>query len=198
MEGTAGLARRNRRVAIACVSFLGLMFALAYAAVPLYSLFCRLTGFAGTPLIAKALPVPGEAVGDHKITVRFDANIGPGLPWKFEPVSAPVRLKLGEPYVATFRATSLSDHDSVGTASYNVAPQQSGGFFAKVECFCFTEQKLKAHESAELSVSFYVDPDLAADPYLKTLDTITLSYTFFPARPPARQSAAAAAATVSQ
>lgn len=177
-----GLGKRNRRVAYACLGFLATMFGLAYAAVPLYSWFCRTTGFAGTPLIASAPPAAKDIDKSKTITVRFDANTNSALPWKFEPVSAPAHIHLGEPYLATFRATNLSDRATVGTAAFNVTPQQVGGFFVKTECFCFTEQKLGPRESEELTVSFYVEPDLAADANLGSLDTITLSYTFFPAR----------------
>lgn len=186
------MARRHSRVAIACVAFFCSMFALAYAAVPLYNWFCRATGLGGTPQIARSAPTGSEIPLSREITVRFDANLGPGLPWRFEAVTKPVRLRIGEPFIATYRATSLSDHETVGTAAYNVTPQQSGGYFFKVECFCFTEQRLAPRQSAELSVSFYVDPDLVKDSNLDSLDTITLSYTFFPARQPVRSSAVSA------
>ena len=185
----ADLARQHRRVALACTLFLATMFGLAYAAVPLYELFCRATGLGGTPQIAATLPASGKADLSRDITMRFDANIGPGLPWRFEAVTTPTILRVGEPFLATYRATNLSARDTVGTASYNVTPPQSGAFFFKVECFCFTEQKLGPYESAELTVSFYVDPELAGDINLTSLDTITLSYTFFPARQPVRSSA---------
>lgn len=186
-QGSDKLAQGNRRVALACVLFFLSMFGLAFAAVPLYSWFCRVTGFAGTPQIANV--APGAGSGERLITVRFDANIGAGLPWRFEAISPPVTFRLGEPFLATYRATNLSDRETTGTAAFNVTPQQSGGYFAKVECFCFTEQHLKAGESQDLTVSFFVDPELAADANLGHLDTITLSYTFFPVRQPARTSA---------
>jgi len=183
------LVRQHRRVALICTLFLASMFGLAYAAVPLYDLFCRATGLGGTPQIAATLPSSGKAGVLRDITMRFDANVASGLPWRFEAVTTPTVLRVGEPFLATYRATNLSAGDTVGTASYNVAPPQSGAFFFKVECFCFTEQKLGPYESAELTVSFYVDPELAGDINLASLDTITLSYTFFPARQPVRSSA---------
>lgn len=180
---TSRTGRGNRVVAFACAAFLGAMFGAAYAAVPFYTWFCRATGFGGTTQVGTGV---GIARSERMITVRFDANVAPDLPWRFEPTVTAMRVHLGEPAVATYRAVNLSQRPTTGTASYNVTPQSTGVYFDKVQCFCFTEQSLKGGESAELGVSFYVDPAMLDDHDTADIDTITLSYTFFPTRTPAR------------
>jgi cytochrome c oxidase assembly protein subunit 11 len=178
-SGRNGLARRNRRVA--GVVFLGVaaMVGLAYASVPLYELFCKVTGFAGTPQGASA--APGRVL-DRSVTVRFDANRDGNLPWKFEPLQREVTAKLGEEKLVFYRATNLSQRPIVGTATYNVTPDIAGPWFNKIQCFCFTEQLLMPGESVEMPVTFFVDPDMAKDRKYDKVTTITLSYTFFEAR----------------
>jgi cytochrome c oxidase assembly protein subunit 11 len=178
-SGRNGLARRNRRVA--GVVFLGVaaMVGLAYASVPLYELFCKVTGFAGTPQVASA--APGRVL-DRSVTVRFDANRDGNLPWKFEPLQREVTAKLGEEKLVFYRATNLSQRPIVGTATYNVTPDIAGPWFNKIQCFCFTEQLLMPGESVEMPVTFFVDPDMAKDRKYDKVTTITLSYTFFEAR----------------
>ncbi len=177
------LASRHRRVAFACVAFFMTMFGAAFAAVPLYDWFCRVTGLGGTTQVAIRAP---DTVLDREVTVRFDANVAPGLSWRFEPVEPVMRVRLGEPRVAIYRVTSFAARETVGTASYNVTPLQTGVFFHKIQCFCFTEQFLRPGETQDFAVSFFVDPDLDKDRGLASLDTITLSYTFFPTRNPSR------------
>ena len=184
--------RRDVTVALACGACVGLMLGAAYAAVPLYDLFCRVTGFGGTPQIAEAAP---GTVLDRKITVRFDANIAGGLPWRFVPEVNSIDVKLGEVVTVYYDVVNWSARPTGATAAYNVTPPQSGGYFTKLNCFCFTEQHLKPGEKRQMAVVFYVDPSLASDSDLSDLNTITLSYTFYPVREP-QAGLAATAATV--
>jgi cytochrome c oxidase assembly protein subunit 11 len=177
------LAYRHRTVALACAVFVVAMVGAAYAFVPLYNWFCRTTGFGGTPLVATVAPSAPIA---RKITVRFDANVAPGLAWTFAPEQREVELNVGETMLVHYVATSHSDRETVGSASYNVSPPEAGGFFNKLQCFCYTEQRLSAGERLEMPVVFFVDPALDANPEFKSLHTITLSYTFFPVQKPAK------------
>ncbi|MGZ8322452.1 MAG: cytochrome c oxidase assembly protein [Rhodoplanes sp.] len=171
--------RRDVAVALACGAFVGLMVGAAYAAVPLYNWFCQVTGFGGTPQIASG--APGEVL-DRKITVRFDANIDRGLPWRFEPEVASIDVRLGEVVTVYYTVVNRSARATVGMAGYNVTPPQTGGYFTKINCFCFTEQRFAPGEKREMAVVFYVDPALAVDSEHDQLSTITLSYTFYPLR----------------
>ncbi len=152
---------RNLIVAGICGGVVGVMVALSYAAVPLYNWFCRTTGFAGTTQVASAAPTQQL---DRRITVRFDANVASGLPWRFEPEVRAVDLRLGEVATMIYHVTNLSARETVGAAGYNVAPLTIGAYFQKINCFCFTEQRLKAGERQDMTVVFYVDPALAKDP----------------------------------
>ena len=171
MQGQA-----NRRTAIAAASGAVLMICAAYAAVPLYDLFCRVTGFGGTPQVAEAAP---GATGNRTITVRFDASLNRAMPWKFEAPEQAVTLPVGESGLAFYRAENLAAHDVVGTATYNVAPDKAGYYFSKIDCFCFTEQVLRPGEAVDMPVSFFIDPEILEDPEMDDVKTITLSYTFF-------------------
>ena len=172
--------RGNRKVALifSCVA-LG-MLGMSYAAVPLYQIFCQVTGYGGTTQRAAAAPT---TVLDRTITVRFDANVS-GLPWKFEPVVRRMDVRIGENSLAFYRATNISAKPSTGTASFNVTPEITGGFFNKLACFCFTEQTLAPGESIDMPVSFFVDPTLVDDKDATKVSEITLSYTFYPAAKP--------------
>ena len=152
------------------------MVGLAFASVPLYRMFCQVTGFDGTPL--RAEDAPGAVAG--QIGVRFDANIDPALPWRFEPVQETVRIHPGERTTIYYRATNLTARTTTGRAIFNVTPVQSGPFFSKIECFCFTEQTLKPGESVKMPVVFFVDPRIRDDEATRDIDEITLSYTFYP------------------
>ena len=190
MTGTAPArpdARRNRVAVAACAGVVAVMLGAAFAAVPLYSLFCRVTGYDGTTQRAAAAPA---AAIDRDVTVRFDANVAPGLSWRFRPLSGPITLKAGEVATATFEAVNLSAAETVGTSTFNVTPDETGAYFNKLQCFCFTEQKLGPGERVEMPVTFFVDPKIDQDPDLKGVHTITLSYTFFPARRAGRNVAA--------
>jgi len=180
-------AQRNTRVAVTCALFAVGMVGLAYASVPLYRLFCQMTGFAGTTQRAER---PSTEVLDRVITVRFDANVGPGLSWDFQPVVTTMDVRIGENALAFYRATNRSNQPLVGSATFNVTPDQVGAFFNKIECFCFTEQRLEPGESVEMPVSFFVDPAIMKDLDGAKVRNITLSYTFFPVdKPKAAKSA---------
>jgi cytochrome c oxidase assembly protein subunit 11 len=181
---------RNLYVAAACGAFVALMVGAAYASVPFYNWFCRATGFGGTPSIATS--APGTTLG-RKMTVRFDANIAGGLPWKFEAEQSSVEVRLGEVVTVNYRVTNESARETVGNAAYNVTPLTVGSHFTKINCFCFTEQRMAPAETREMPVVFYIDPALAQDSEQDGLDTITLSYTFYPVRQPATPVADAAA-----
>jgi cytochrome c oxidase assembly protein subunit 11 len=182
--------RRDRAVAGACAAFVALMVGAAYAAVPLYDWFCRTTGFGGRPQVAVAGPA---GMLDRKVTVRFDANIGGGLPWKFEPEQTSVEARLGEVVTVLYHVTNQAARETVGQAAYNVTPLAIGVYFQKINCFCFTDQRLKPGEKREMPVVFYLDPALAQDAEQDALNTITLSYTFYAVREPARPVASGAA-----
>jgi len=147
--------------------------------VPLYNWFCRATGFNGTTQVASA---PPGTVLDRKVTVRFDANIGGGLPWKFAPERTSIEVRLGEVVTVDYVIASESKRETTGVAAYNVTPLNLGAHFRKINCFCFTDQTLKAGEKREMAVVFYVDPELAKDPDGADVNTITLSYTFYAQR----------------
>jgi len=170
---------RNARTAWRLVAVVGGMLGLAYAAVPLYEAFCKATGFGGTPLIAQE----GERrVIDRTVEVRFDSNVDPNLAWRFEPVEREVKVRLGEEKLAFFRATNLSQRPIAGTATYNVTPERTAGWFNKVQCFCFTEQLLKPGQSVDMPVLFFVDADMNKDRRYDDVRAITLSYTVFEAK----------------
>lgn len=169
---------RNTRILVGCLALVATMVGLSYAAVPLYRVFCQLTGFDGTPLRAAA--APGASTG-RKITVRFDANISQNLPWEFRPADA-VTVETGEQGVVNYHAKSVSNVKTAGMASFNVTPEKAAPYFNKVHCFCFNRQELKPHEAVDMGVSFFVDPKISEDPTLNDIDTITLSYTFYVAK----------------
>ena len=180
--------RRNAATAAAALGIVVIMGGLAYASVPLYRWFCQVTGFGGTTQVAEAAP---EELHERSVTVRFNADVNSALPWRFQPVERSVRVRLGEERLAFYRAKNLGDRPVTGTATFNVTPAKAGPYFAKLDCFCFTEQTLAAGRSVDMPVSFYVDPELAGDRNLDDVTTITLSYTFFaaPGEPEPRDSA---------
>ncbi len=170
--------RSNLRVAVVCGSVAIGMVGMAYASVPLYKLFCQITGFGGTTQIAEG---PSSVILDREINIAFDANTNRGLDWKFVPVQRKITLKIGEQGMAYYRATNTSNRTITGTSVFNVTPPLAGKYFNKVACFCFTEQTLKPGESVDMPVTFFVDPELVNDKDLKKVTTITLSYTFYEA-----------------
>ena len=179
--GTAAAGAGNGRVALLCAALVAGMVGLAYASVPLYRMFCQATGFGGTTMRATK---PASEVLDRTITVRFDGNVGPGLNWEFAAVEPVKVVRLGESAMGVYRVTNRSDRAVVGTATFNVTPDQAGGFFNKLECFCFTEQRLEPGQTVDMPVSFFVDPAMAKDTDGAHIRYITLSYTFYPVDKP--------------
>ncbi|WP_428029171.1 cytochrome c oxidase assembly protein [Ancylobacter sp.] len=174
-------SRSHRVVALSCAAFVATMVGAAYAAVPLYQMFCQVTGFGGATRVAGAAPT---APLERTVEVRFDANISPGLDWSFEPEARSVTVRVGETKLAFYRAHNRSSQPVTASATYNVTPAQSGYHFAKMQCFCFTDQTLQPGETLDMPVVFFVDPAFAEDPEMKGVKTITLSYTFFPKATP--------------
>jgi cytochrome c oxidase assembly protein subunit 11 len=172
----------NVRVGLRAALFALAMLGLAFASVPLYRIFCQVTGFDGTTQRAEA--APGAVAGE--VGVRFDANIAPALPWKFEPERETVRIHPGERTTIYYAAQNYTARATTGQAVFNVSPAQAGQYFSKIECFCFTEQTLKPGESVRMPVVFFVDPKLRTDPATRDIDEITLSYTFYPVENPVR------------
>ena len=183
-------ASRRRNLGLAAVLFgtVAGMVGMAYASVPLYRMFCQVTGYGGTTQVAAA--PAAAAASDRIVTVRFDANVARDLPWRFEPAVASMDVRVGEQALAFYRARNLSDASVSGNATYNVTPHRAGPYFAKVDCFCFSEQTLTPGEAVDMPVSFFVDPALFRDAEGRDISEITLSYTFFlaPAQP-ARENA---------
>lgn len=179
--------RRNRALAMACACVFVAMVGAAYAAVPLYNLFCRVTGFGGTTQVATE---GADHVIGRKITVRFDGNVNHALTWTFAPEHRDLTLKMGETRQMVYRTTNTGPKRTVGTSTFNVTPLEAGAYFNKLQCFCFTEQALEPGETVEMPVVFFVDPDMDKDPDLKHVREITLSYSFFPVDEPEQPLAA--------
>jgi cytochrome c oxidase assembly protein subunit 11 len=177
---SAELDNKNRRVGLAALGLAVSMVGLAYASVPLYALFCKVTGFGGTTQVAQSAPlVPTTS----SITIRFDANASGELGWNFHPVQQTQKIKIGEMVLAHYEAKNTTSRTVTGTAVFNVTPPEVGVYFNKIECFCFTEQTLKPGQTAQMPVSYFVDPAILDNPDTKGIDEITLSYTFYPAKP---------------
>lgn len=174
-ERDTQLERSKRLTAIVCGGVFLSMVGMAYAAVPLYALFCQVTGYGGT---TQRVDQYSDKILDRKITVRFDANTA-GVPWDFQPVQRSVTINIGETVQADYRARAGGSENSSGKATFNVTPEMAGAYFNKVECFCFTDTTLKPGEEIDMPVVFYVDPAIVDVPELKNIQTITLSYTFF-------------------
>ncbi len=174
------MARRNRRGALMAVCFALAMLGMGYAAVPLYRIFCEATGFGGTTMKVSEATASAIAVTDKQIVVRFDSNVSSALPWRFKPVNPTEKITIGARDMAAFEAENLSSRPVTGTATFNVTPVQAGRYFAKVQCFCFTEQTLQPGEKVRMPVIYYVDPAILTDPDTKDIEEITLSYTFYP------------------
>jgi cytochrome c oxidase assembly protein subunit 11 len=169
---------RNGRTALFAALLACSMTGLAFASVPLYRMFCQATGFNGTTQRALADQVPGDS--GHMISVRFDANHAQSLPWRFEPVDTHRNIAIGARNIALFTARNLSDHAVTGSATFNVTPIQAGQYFTKIQCFCFTEQRLSPGQEVNMPVVFFVDPRILDDPDTRNISEITLSYTFYP------------------
>ena len=172
-------AQGNRRTLTMLALLVVAMVGLAYASVPLYDLFCRVTGYGGTTQVVTENT--DAIIIDHPVKVRFDANVNPSLNWRFEPVDAPVTLNPGEEVVINYRATNLGNVPSVGTSTFNVTPVKAGPHFMKLDCFCFIEQALAPGESVLMPVRFFIDPAIVERAETAEIKEIILSYTFFPA-----------------
>src|SRR5229473_2795571 len=168
--------RRNLKVVVPAVAVIGIMLGVVGYSPTLYRLFCAATGYGGT---TQRVDSDMGTVSGRVITVQFDSNVAPGLPWRFEPVQREVKVRLGEQQLVSFTAENLTDQAIVGHATFNVTPQTTGIYFNKIQCFCFDEERLNAHQKVDMPVVFFVDPALASDPETRDVDTITLSYTFF-------------------
>jgi cytochrome c oxidase assembly protein subunit 11 len=169
--------RANWIVAACCLAFFGGMIGVTFASAELYTLFCKATGYGGT---TQRVEQASDKILDRKIIVRFDANVAPGLPWDFKPLERSVEMKIGETVKISYQAQNLFSTAVRGKAIFNVQPELAGSYFNKLECFCFTDTELKPGQVLEMPVVFFIDPEIVNEPDLKKLDTITLSYTFFP------------------
>jgi cytochrome c oxidase assembly protein subunit 11 len=166
----------NKRLAFGLLSVVAVMIGLSFAAVPLYRLFCQVTGYAGT---TQRVDAPSAQATDRSISIRFDANTSSELDWSFQPVENRIDLKVGENRLAFYKAVNRTGKPLTGTATFNVTPELAGAYFNKVDCFCFTQQTLAAGQEADMPVSFFIDPAILDDPDARNIEEITLSYTFF-------------------
>lgn len=182
----AELIRKNQRMGLAVVVVVAVMVGVSFAAVPLYNLFCRVTGFGGTTQVSQSLP---DHILDREVVIKFNASTARDMLWQFTPEQREITVKIGQKGLTAFRAYNPSDKTSVGTAIYNVTPLKAGKYFHKIQCFCFDEQVLEPHQLASMPVMFYVDPSMDEDPDMRDVHTITLSYTFFNAASSALESA---------
>ncbi len=165
-----------QRTVVQLVCVVLIMGGLSWASVPFYNWFCRVTGFGGTPgQVAEGV----DHILDQEVTVRFDASVDSEMPWEFKPVETKMKLRIGETALAFFEAYNPTDHPIAGSASYNVTPYSAGGFFNKIQCFCFEQQVLEPGERVQMPVTFFVDPEIVDDRDAKYVHTITLSYTFY-------------------
>ena len=169
---------RNARTGVIMFAIVFGMVGVAYGSVPLYRMFCQLTGFAGTPQIAEGARAPG-AVSGRTISIRFDGNVDPQLPWRFHPEQPHVTVPIGQRSIAFYDARNDSGVPVTGQAAFNVTPSQAGRYFTKIQCFCFNEQTLRPFQSVRMPVTFYVDPAILNDPDARDISEITLSYTFY-------------------
>lgn len=179
MSETPATTPRQRKhgiVALALAGFVAGMVGLSFAAVPLYRMFCQATGYDGTPLRAEKAP---DRVLDRTIRIRFDGNVASGLPWTFKPELQTIDVKIGETALAFFKAVNNADTAVTGNAVFNVSPERAAAYFDKIQCFCFNEQTLKAGQTVDMPVTFFVDPRIVDDDNTKNISEITLSYTFY-------------------
>lgn len=170
------MGRRNLIVVLGALAGVAAMSGLVVASVPLYRMFCRVTGYGGATMVAAG---PSAIQSERMITVRFDTSVAKDMPWTFQPAQRAIKAHLGEDVLAIFTASNPTDQPIIGTATFNVTPEKAGQYFNKIQCFCFTEQRLEPGQSVHMPVTFFVDPKLASDRHTSEITTITLSYTFF-------------------
>lgn len=168
-------ARNNNKTLVKLVGVVCVMVSLSFASVPLYDWFCRVTGYGGTTSVADGA---SDTVLDREITIRFASATERGMPWEFKPVATTMKVKIGETGLAFYEASNPTDRTVAGSASFNVTPFSAGGYFSKIDCFCFEEQVLAPGQSVQMPVTFFVDPEIVEDDEAKLVHTITLSYTF--------------------
>lgn len=184
----AALERKNKRLILSVFGVVALMVGLAYVSVPLYTLFCQLTGFDGTTQRAETAPT---TILDRQVTIRFNADVNSALDWSFKPEVNKMDIRVGQSALTSFKAHNNSTKPVTGTALYNVTPPKAGKYFNKMQCFCFGEQVLQPGETMDMPVLFYMDPEMDKDPNMDDVTTVTLSYTFYKADSDALDSAAA-------
>ncbi|PLX29246.1 MAG: cytochrome c oxidase assembly protein [Alphaproteobacteria bacterium] len=168
--------RQNTKTLILLLSLVLAMIGLSFAAVPLYRIFCQQTGYGGTTQVATTF---AKEIKNRRFIIRFTGTVNGSLPWKFQPLQKEISIRAGESAFAVYHVVNTSDQPVVGMATYNVTPDKAGGYFNKVECFCFLEQRLEPHQSVDMPLLFYIDPEITEDPSMNDVETITLSYTFF-------------------
>jgi cytochrome c oxidase assembly protein subunit 11 len=177
--------RRNESLALRMGAVVALTLAASYAFVPLYQIFCQATGYGGTVMQSRDEDATEAKLRDaaskpkKRVTITFNADVSPKLPWKFEPSQRSMTVETGETVLAFYRATNLTDKAIVGISTYNVTPMKAGLYFHKIQCFCFDEQRLRPHETVEMPILFFVDPDMVTDKNTAEIDSIVLSYSFF-------------------
>ncbi len=189
--------RRDVIVAACCGVFVAMMVGAAYASVPFYTWFCQTTGFGGTTQVAERAPAPGQVLG-RELTITFDSNVAPGLPWRFMPEQNEIKVRIGEVATVHYKVVNEAAREITAQAGYNVSPPQVGSYFTKINCFCFTQQTMKPGETREMTVVFYVDPEIVKDHDQDDLNSITLSYTFYRLREQVRPVAEAPDVTKSK
>ena len=186
----AATPNRHLRTGLLAGGIAVAMMGLAFASVPLYRVFCQVTGFGGTTMKVDASALPSEAqvkaLAGKTVRVRFDGNVRGGLPWQFGPAQGPVEVKIGEQNIIYYKAASSADVATTGSATFNVTPDAAGKYFAKIQCFCFNEQTLEPGQTVEMPVVFYVDPAILDDPDARDISEITLSYSFYPVAEPTK------------
>tara|TARA_B000000565_G_scaffold255858_1_gene238397 strand:+ start:39627 stop:40214 length:588 start_codon:yes stop_codon:yes gene_type:complete len=168
--------QNNTKTLLLLIGLVLAMIGLSFAAVPLYRIFCQQTGYGGTTQVATGF---AKKIKNRRFTIRFTGTVNGNLPWKFQPLQKEISIRAGESAFAVYHVVNTSDEPVVGMATYNVTPDKAGGFFQKVECFCFLEQRLEPHQSVDMPLLFYIDPEITEDPAMDDVETITLSYTFF-------------------
>jgi len=175
----AALQRRNNRLGLIGLGMALVMLGLGFAAVPLYRIFCQVTGYGGTTQVASEAKASAIRTTGQPVSIRFDSNVAPGMPWSFLPEQVTQQVRIGERNIAFFIARNDSDEPLTGQASYNVIPERTAAYFNKIQCFCFTRQTLRPHEEVRMPVTYYVDPEMLRDKDAKDVEQITLSYTFY-------------------